>query len=145
MSHFLYVNNGVTTCSQTWYRLVFTASLQACWNGLVTDLSDTTLLQPCSDRLVTTWWPQQLVNKLFQQAWYKLLSTSCYNVVPTTCYKSASQQVVTSLMTTSLLQVVEITSLLQLVDKLATSLFRQQLVDKMWDFYVCSFNQLQWN
>jgi hypothetical protein len=39
---------------------------------------------------------------------------------------------------TSLLQFDKITVLLQLVDKLATSLLRTHLVDKLWDFHVCN-------
>jgi hypothetical protein len=31
-----------------------------------------------------------------------------------------------------------ITASLQLVDKLATSMLRTHLVDKLWDFYVCT-------
>ena len=97
---------------------------------LGTSLLNTALLQGCWNRLVTTWWSQQLVTRLFQQVWFDLLLTSLLQVVPTTCYKSANQQLVASLLTTSLLQLDKITSLLQIVNKLATSLFRQQLVNK---------------
>ena len=40
-------------------------------------------------------------------------------------------------MSTSLLQLDKSTSLLQLVNKLVTSLLSRQLVNKLWDFYVC--------
>ena len=52
-------------------------------------------------------------------------------VVPTTCYRAASQQLVNMLWVTNLVQLDKITALLQLVDKLVTSLLRAQLVDKM--------------
>ena len=115
------VNSAVTICCQTCCEFVNPGMLQTCWNDLV-----------------TTWQAHQIVNKLCQQAWNGLLHQACSELVVTACYKSASQQVVTSLMMTSLLQVDKRTTSLQLVDKLATSLFSQQLVNKMWDFYVCT-------
>ena len=51
--------------------------------------------------------------------------------VPTACYRAASQQLVNMLRVTDLVQLDKITALLQLVDKLVTSLLRAQLVDKM--------------
>ena len=53
-------------------------------------------------------------------------------VVPTACYRAASQHLSTSCeRVTNLVQLDKITALLQLVDKLVTSLLRAQLVDKM--------------
>jgi hypothetical protein len=123
--------------------LILTMPLQAV-RRLGTSLLNTALIQGCLNRLVTTWWPQQLVTRLFQPVWFDLLLTSLLQVVPTTCYKSANQQLVPSLLTTSLLQLDKITSLLQLVNKLATSLFSQQLVNKLWDFYLCTLKFKAW-
>ena len=61
-------------------------------------------------------------------------STALLQVVttfPTTCYRAASQQLVNKLWVTNLLQLDKTTALLQLVDKLVTSLLRTQLVDKL--------------
>ena len=58
-------------------------------------------------------------------------STALLQVVPTTCYRAASHQLVNMLWVTNLVQLDKITALLQLVDKLVTSLLRAQLVDKM--------------
>ena len=58
--------------------------------------------------------------------------TSCFNNLPSSCKSTTCQQVVSNKLGTTW-----ITALLQLVDKLVTSLLRAQLVDKMWDFYVC--------
>ena len=64
------------------------------------------------------------------------LLTTCYTVVelnrhvtffPTTCYRPAIQQFVNRV--TPLLQLDKITALLQLVDKLATGLFRTHLCE----------------
>jgi hypothetical protein len=52
-------------------------------------------------------------------------------VVPTTCYRPAIQQLVNKLWVTTLWQLDKITALLQLVDKLASSLLRRHLVDKL--------------
>jgi hypothetical protein len=118
------------------------------------------LWQICS-RLVAMLF-QQLVNRmcshcLFPACWQVVngLLTTCYKVVelnrltrllnstdllqvvPTTCYRPAIQHVVNKLWVTTLWQLDKITALLQLVDKLATSLLRTHLVDKSWQFYVC--------
>ena len=58
-------------------------------------------------------------------------STNFLQVVPTTCYRAASQELVNKLRVTNSVQLDKITALLQLVDKLVTSLLRAQLVDKM--------------
>jgi hypothetical protein len=90
---------------------------------------------------------QQLVNRmclhcLFPTCWQLakrlLSSTDLLQAVPTTCYRPAIQQFVNKLWVTTLYQLDKITALLQLVDKLATSLLRTHLVDKLWDFYVCT-------
>ena len=62
------------------------------------------------------------------------LVTSCSNNLLRGC----NRQLVNKLWVTKLVQLVKITTLRQLVDKLVTSLLRAQLVDKMWDFYVCT-------
>ena len=54
--------------------------------------------------------------------------TDSLQVVPTTCYRRAIQQFVNTLWVTTLWQLDKITALLQLVDKLATSLLRTHLV-----------------
>jgi hypothetical protein len=51
--------------------------------------------------------------------------------VPTTCYRPAIQQFVNKLGVTTLQQLDKITALLQLVDKLGTSLLRTHLVDNL--------------
>jgi hypothetical protein len=51
--------------------------------------------------------------------------------VPTTCYRPAIQQFVNKLRVTTLQQLDKITALLQLVDKLGTSLLRTHLVDNL--------------
>jgi hypothetical protein len=81
------------------------------------------------DKLLTTCW--QLATRL-------LSSTDLLQVVPTTCcYRPAIQQFVNKLWVTTLWQLDKTTALLQLVDKLATSLLRTHLVDQLWDLYVC--------
>jgi hypothetical protein len=60
-----------------------------------------------------------------------LSSTDLLQVVATTCYRPAIQQFVNKLRVTTLEQLDKITALLQLVDKLATSLLRTHLVDKL--------------
>ena len=108
--HVAWNNNAVTSCWQTWYKLVK--------HGLVTRL----LEQTCHNLMTTTTCNKVVPTSLIWLVVNKLV-TSC-------CYKSANQQLVASLLTTSLLQLDKITSLLQIVNKLATSLFRQQLVNK---------------
>jgi hypothetical protein len=64
--------------------------------------------------------------------------TDLLQVVPTTCYRPAIQQFVTKLRVTTLQQLDKMTALLQLVDKLATSLLQIHLVDKLRDLYACT-------
>ena len=95
-----------------------------CTESLAVSNVVTTCSQTCYNLVLTS---------LLQLDDHNNLSTSCSNKLGSNKqgYKSATQQVVTTLLKTSLLQLVEITSLLQLVDKFATSLFCQQLVDKL--------------
>jgi hypothetical protein len=60
-----------------------------------------------------------------------LNSTDLSQVVPTTCYRPAIQQSVNKLLVAALQQLDKITVLLQLVDKLATSVANTHLVDKL--------------
>ena len=95
-----------------------------CCNNLLTrcartgcpKLVDKLLDKPAAD-LLQAWWTQQPCYKLFQKLVIGLK--------------------VNKLWVTNLIQLDKITALLQLVDKLVTSLLRTQLVDKIWDFYVC--------
>jgi hypothetical protein len=93
----------------------------------------TNLQQTCSNAVPTT--SQQDVFVLLVPS----LLTTCYKVVkldrlvtsfPTTCYRPAIQQFVNKLRVTSLYSNL-ITASLQLVDKLATSMLRTHLVDKL--------------
>ena len=98
-------------------------------------LVGTNLLQDLFARLVPACW--QVATSL-QQTCCKLdelnsLVTSCSNNLLSCC----NQQLVNKLWVTYLVQLDKITALLQLVDKLVTSLLRTQLFDKLWDFYVC--------
>ena len=68
------------------------------------------------------------------------LLTSCQRLADNLLqgYRPATQQFVNKLWVTTLWQLDKITALLQLVDKLATSLLQTRLVDKLWDFYMCT-------
>jgi hypothetical protein len=100
------------------------------------------LQQTCSNAVPATC--QQDVSPLLVPS----LLTSCRRFVDklsTTCYK-LFQQLVIVLQFNNLSATCcewqpcrnyKITALLQLVDKLATSLLRTHLVDKLWDSYVC--------
>jgi hypothetical protein len=79
---------------------------------------------------------QQLVNRmcshcLFPACWQVVngLLSSCNSTInlSTSCEWQSWTNLITALLT----------ALLQLVDKLATSLLRTHLVDKLWDFYTC--------
>ena len=88
----------------------------------------------------------QLVDKLLtacrQLATRFLSSTDLLQVVPTTCYRPAVQQFLDKLWVTTLWQLDRIAALLQLVDQLAASLLQTHLVEKLWDFHVCTHAQI---
>ena len=103
----------VTNLQQTCSKLVGTSLLRDLFALFVPSLL-TSCYKSAAD-LLQAWWTQQ----------------PCYKFVPTACYRAASQQLVNMLWVTNLVQLDKITALLQLVDKLVTSLLRAQLVDKM--------------
>jgi hypothetical protein len=100
----------------------------------------TNLQQTCSNAVPTTC--QQDVFALLVPS----LLTSCWQLA-TRLFSStdspAIQQFVNKLWVTILWQLDKITALFQLVDKLARSLLRTHLVNKLWDFYVCIWG-LNW-
>jgi hypothetical protein len=100
-----------TTCQQDVFALLAPSLLTSC--------------QRLIDNLLQGCWSQQTCYKLFQQ----LAIVLQFNNLSTSC----EWQPCSNLMK------FEITWLLQLVDKFATSMLRTHLVDKLWDFYVCSW------
>jgi hypothetical protein len=90
---------------------------------------------------------QQLVNRMCSHCLFPSLLTSCQRLVDNllqgcwaqqTCYKLFQQLVIVLQFNNFSTSCEWQPALLQLVDELATSLLRTYLVDKLWDFYVCS-------
>ena len=73
------------------------------------------------DNFLQGCWAQQTCYRLFQQ----LVIVLEFNNLSTSCEWQPCSNL--------------ITALLQLVAKLATSLLRTHFVDKLWDFYACSW------
>ena len=97
----------VTNLQQTCSKLVGTSLLQDLFALFIPSL-----LRSCyksAADLLQAWWTQQ---------------PCLHKFVPTTCYHAASQQLVNMLWVTNLVQLDKITALLELVDKLVTSLLR---------------------
>ena len=125
---------GTTSASTSCQQVVATDLLQVCCRFVTSCAFLRVFSQAC--------W--QVATSL-QQTCYKLdelnsLVTSC----GTTCYRAASQQLVNKLWVRNLVQLDKITALLQSCnDKLVTSLFRKQLVDKLCVFAcACTFDSL---
>ena len=108
-------------------------------------------LQMCRSghRQSITWWALKFYSlKLLYSLWVFIVSelpvdngllTTCYKVVDLNRLVTSCNNLLSSCnSTTSQEQLDRISALLQLVDKLATSLLRKHLVDKLWDFHVCS-------
>jgi hypothetical protein len=83
----------------------------------------------------------QIVNSLFQSCynnWEQVVRTqlvdNLWTDILTTCLQTCNNLCVFTC------ELDKITALLQLVDKLATSLLRTHLVDKLWDSYMCTLN-----
>ena len=135
------------------FQPISTMALQVAdrfWNKLIVTMA-VQVVGTSGNRLVhnnvaTTWW---------KKTCYKLMSpTTCQQLVPTTLIRLVVNKLDTSC-SNNLLQVCKptscnkldvnklaqhdkSTSLLQAGWQLATSLWSQQLVNKMWDFYVCT-------
>jgi hypothetical protein len=108
----LLVPSMLTTC----YKVVeLNRLVTSCSNNLLSSCNPTTCQQVASDNLVATWWNNSIV-------------TTCWQA----CYTSMWwTHLVDKLWVTTLQQLDEITALLQLVDKLATSLLRT-LLSSCW-------------
>ena len=104
------------------YRFVNTGFLQAFLCRLAAGL----LKQTCYNLVLPTTCQQAVSTGLLQLVVNKL-GTSCSNKLLQVCNATSCNKLVT----TSLLQLVKLTSLLQVVNKLATSLLIQQLVNKL--------------
>ena len=114
-------DNGGASC---WDKREQTCSQQCCYN----------VLKKTCYKLMSPTTCQQLVPTTLIRLVVNKLGTSCSNNLLQVCKPTSCNK----LDVNKLVQHDKSTSLLQACWQLATSLLSQQLVNEMWDFYVCT-------